>query len=275
MTSVSVGYDDTLFSGPRTAPGWKPGYVPEGSVAPVTALMIDEGRQDPRASARHADPPRPATEAFASLLRRHGIKVGKSIRRVETAPSAKELARVESPPVYALVEHMLTVSDNDVAEALAHLVAVKEGRSGTFTGGAQAVQATLKRLGVGDGVAVYDGSGLSTRNRITPAALARLIALSASPANPRLHAVISGLPIAGFTGTLDRRYGKQDTKGAAGVVRAKTGTLNGVNTLAGLARTADGRLVAFAFMADNVPDPDGAVVALDRLAALVSGCGCS
>ncbi|MEV7969558.1 D-alanyl-D-alanine carboxypeptidase/D-alanyl-D-alanine-endopeptidase [Sphaerisporangium sp. NPDC088356] len=275
VASVSLSYDDSLFSGPRTAPGWKPGYVPEGSVAPVTALMIDEGRQDPRGSARYTDPPRSAAEAFGSLLARYGVKVGKSIKRAKSAATATEIARVESPPVYELVEHMLTLSDNDVAEGLAHLVALKEGKPGTFTGVTQAVQGTLKRLGVGDGVAVYDGSGLSTRNRITPTALARLIAMSASPANPRLRALISGLPIAGFTGTLGHRYGKHDTKAAAGVVRAKTGTLNGVNTLTGLSRTADGRLVAFAFMADNVPDPDGAVAALDRLAALVSGCGCS
>jgi D-alanyl-D-alanine carboxypeptidase/D-alanyl-D-alanine-endopeptidase (penicillin-binding protein 4) len=275
ITSVGLSYDDTLFSGSRTAPGWKPGYVPEGSVAPVTALTIDEGRQDPRHSTRYADPPQSATETFASLLGRYGIKVRKSIKRARAAVTAKEVARVESPPVYELVEQMLTLSDNDVAEALAHLVAVKEGKPGTFTGVAQAVRGTLKKLGVGDGVVVYDGSGLSIRNRITPTALARLIALSASPSNPRLHAVISGLPVAGFTGTLDHRYGKQDTKEAAGVVRAKTGTLNGVNTLTGISRTADGRLVAFAFMADDVPDPDGAVAALDRLAALVSGCGCS
>ncbi|WP_248959732.1 D-alanyl-D-alanine carboxypeptidase/D-alanyl-D-alanine endopeptidase [Sphaerisporangium perillae] len=275
VTSVSLSYDDSLFSGPRTAPGWKPGYVPEGSVAPVTALTIDEGRQNPGGSARYADPPESATEAFASLLRRYGLKVGKQVKRDETASTAREIARVESPPVYELVEHMLTQSDNDLAEALAHLVAVKEGRPGTFSGVAQAMQSTLKRLGVADGVLVYDGSGLSTRNRITPAALARLIALAASPANPHLHAVISGLPVAGFTGTLGHRYDKRDSKAAAGVVRAKTGTLNGVNTLTGLSRTADGRLVAFAFMADKVTDPDGAVAALDRLAALVSGCGCS
>jgi D-alanyl-D-alanine carboxypeptidase/D-alanyl-D-alanine-endopeptidase (penicillin-binding protein 4) len=274
-TSVSVGYDDSLFSGPRTAPGWKPGYVPEGSVAPVAALTIDEGRQDPRGSARYADPPRSTAEIFASLLGHYGVKVGKPVKRSRAAATAKEIARVESPPVYQLVEHMLTLSDNDLAEALAHLVAVKEGRPGTFTGVAQAVQGTLKRLGVGEGVVVYDGSGLSTRNRITPTALARLIALAASSANPRLRAVISGLPIAGFTGTLDHRYGKQDTEVAAGVVRAKTGTLNGVNTLTGLARTVDGRLVSFAFMADKVTDPDGAVAALDRLAALVTRCGCS
>ncbi|MFC4533718.1 D-alanyl-D-alanine carboxypeptidase/D-alanyl-D-alanine-endopeptidase [Sphaerisporangium dianthi] len=274
VSSVTLSYDDSLFGGPRTAPGWKPGYVPEGSVAPVTALTIDEGRQDPRGSARYGDPPRSAAEAFASLLRRDGVKVGKSIKRAGAAATAAEVARVESPPVYELVEHMLTESDNDLAEALAHLVAVKEGRGGTFSGVAQAVQGTLKRLGVAGGVRVYDGSGLSTRNRITPAALARLIALSAAPANPRLHAVISGLPVAGFTGTLGHRYDEKGSRSAAGVVRAKTGTLNGVNTLTGLSRTADGRLLAFAFMADKVKDPDGAVAALDRLAALVSGCGC-
>ncbi|MFC4591288.1 D-alanyl-D-alanine carboxypeptidase/D-alanyl-D-alanine endopeptidase [Sphaerisporangium corydalis] len=275
VTSVAVGYDDSLFTGARTAPGWKPGYVPEGSVAPVTALTIDEGRQNPSASARYADPPRSTAEAFASLLGKYGVRTGKSVRRARAAGGATEIARVESPPVYELVEHMLTESDNDVAEALAHLVAVKEGRPGTFAGVSQAVQGTLKKLGVGDGVVVYDGSGLSTRNRITPTALARLIAYSASPAGPNLRSVISGLPIAGFSGTLGHRYAKQDTKVAAGVVRAKTGTLNGVNTLTGLARTANGRLVAFAFMADNVPDPQGAVAALDRLAALVSRCGCS
>ncbi|RCG28933.1 D-alanyl-D-alanine carboxypeptidase/D-alanyl-D-alanine-endopeptidase [Sphaerisporangium album] len=277
VTAVSLTYDDSLFSGPRTAPGWKPGYIPEGSVAPVTALTIDEGRQDPRNenSPRYADPPRTAAEAFAAQLQRYGVRVGKSIKRAKAAAGAKEVARVESPAVYELVEHMLTESDNDLAEALAHLVAIKEGRPGGFAGASQAVRATLKRLGADAGVVVNDGSGLSTRNRITPAALARLVSLAASPANPHLRAAISGLPIAGFTGTLGHRYAKGEAKAGAGVVRAKTGTLNGVNTLTGLARTADGRLVAFAFMADDVRDPDGAVAALDRLAALVSGCGCS
>ena len=244
-------------------------------MAPVTALTIDEGRKDPKGSARYPDPPRSAAEAFASLLRHDGVKVTKTVKRSKAAPTAAEIARVESPPLYELVEHMLTFSDNDLAEALGHLVAVKETGSGTFDGVARGVRGTLKRLGVGDGATVFDGSGLSTRNRITPAALARLIALSASPAGPKLRAVISGLPIAGYSGTLGHRYAKADTKGAAGMVRAKTGTLNGVNTLTGLARTADGRLVSFAFMADKVTDPDGAVAALDRLAALVTRCGCS
>lgn len=53
-------------------------------------------------------------------------------------------------------------------------------------------------------------------------------------------------------------------------MRAKTGTLNGVTTLAGVTRTANGRLLTFAFMADRVPAHDPAVAAIDRLATIVS-----
>jgi D-alanyl-D-alanine carboxypeptidase/D-alanyl-D-alanine-endopeptidase (penicillin-binding protein 4) len=168
---------------------------------------------------------------------------------------------------------MLTLSDNDLAEALSRQVAIKEGQPHTFAGEVRAVHAVLTRLGADQGVQVNDGSGLSTRNRITPAALSRLLAVAAS--DERLRSLIGGLPVAGFTGTLGERYDKTDTKPGAGVVRAKTGTLDGVNTLAGIAYTADGRLLTFAFMADKVKDPGKAVTALDRLATIVSQCGCS
>ncbi|MEV0974700.1 D-alanyl-D-alanine carboxypeptidase/D-alanyl-D-alanine endopeptidase [Microtetraspora glauca] len=270
ITSVTLGYDTSLFTGPVTAPGWKPTYVPEGSAAPVTALTIDEGRVAPGQGARVPDPPRTAADAFASLLGTYGVKVGKDVKPVTAGQTAKELARVESPPVYALVERMLTQSDNDLAEALARQVAIEEGLPHTFAGQAAAVHRVLGRLGLDKEIKVTDGSGLSIRNRITPTALARLLAAAVSPANPDLHSLISGLPIAGYTGTLHNRYDTSGSEAGAGLVRAKTGTLNGVNTLAGVAYTTDGRLLAFAFMADDVPDPGAAVAALDRLATIVS-----
>jgi D-alanyl-D-alanine carboxypeptidase/D-alanyl-D-alanine-endopeptidase (penicillin-binding protein 4) len=90
--------------------------------------------------------------------------------------------------------------------------------------------------------------------------------------------VLTGLPVAGFSGTLSERY-RKPAAGAglgAGVVRAKTGTLNGVSALAGLVRTADGRLLAFALTADGVPlgATKQAEAALDRLAAALAACGC-
>jgi len=270
VTKVTLSYDDSLFTGPRTAEGWKPNYVPEGTVAPVTALMHDGGRVHPRTRQRWPDPSRATAAAFASLLRRQGITVSGGPREGKAGSSAQEVARVESPPVYQLVERMLTESDNDLAEALARHVALQQGLRGTFADAAKACQRVLRDLDAHEGVRIEDGSGLSPRNRITPKALARLLALAASPENPHLHTVISGLPVAGFTGTLDDRYDRKESEQGAGLVRAKTGTLNGVTTLAGVTRTASGRLVTFAFMADQVPANEPAAAAIDRLATIVS-----
>ncbi|MFI6392464.1 D-alanyl-D-alanine carboxypeptidase/D-alanyl-D-alanine-endopeptidase [Nonomuraea sp. NPDC050547] len=271
VKKVTLGYDSSLYTGSPIGPGWKPSYIPDGNVAPVHALAIDEGRQNPaRSQPRVANPPQFAAAAFAKLLSRYGIAVSKGIAPAKAGQSAAELGKVDSPPVYALVEHALTFSDNDLSEALARQIALKEGQPASFEGGGKAVLAVLKRLGASRGIQVYDGSGLSTKNRISADGLARLVALAGSPKHPELHAVASGMPIAGFTGTLGngRRFSGSDSKGQAGLVRAKTGTLNNVNTLAGLATTKDGRLVTFAFMADQVPL--SAEPVLDRLAAIVA-----
>ncbi|MDA0640868.1 MULTISPECIES: D-alanyl-D-alanine carboxypeptidase/D-alanyl-D-alanine endopeptidase [Nonomuraea] len=271
VAKVTLSYDASLFTGPDVGPGWKPGYIPDGHVARVHALAIDEGRQNPgQNSPRVADPSRHAADAFAGLLKKKGITVAKTVEPARAPAGAAELAKVESAPVYALVEHALTYSDNDLSEALARHVAIKEGQPGSFAGVAKAVPQVLQRVGAGGGIQVYDGSGLSTRNRISAGAMAGLIALAVSPDRPGLHAVASGMPIAGFTGTLGngRRFTGADSKGQVGLVRAKTGTLNNVSTLAGLTTSKDGRVLAFAFMADKVPVYAEPV--LDRLAAIVA-----
>ncbi|MEV8636168.1 D-alanyl-D-alanine carboxypeptidase/D-alanyl-D-alanine-endopeptidase [Streptosporangium sp. NPDC051023] len=269
VAKVAVAYDDSLYTGPRTASTWKPGYVPEGSVAPVTALMVDEGRVAPTSRQRVPDPARTAYTAFVSLLSKYGVTVSKSVTRAKAPAGAQEIARVDSAPLYALVERTLTLSDNDLAEALARQVALKEGRPVSFDGAAVAVRQVLTRLKAGEGVRVFDGSGLSPKNRIAPSALARLVAAAAAPENLHLHPIISGMPIAGFTGTLGHRFVKNGS--AYGLIRAKTGTLDGVSALAGMTTTRNGRLVTFAFMADEVPPELGkAEAALDRLAATVA-----
>ncbi|WP_433435763.1 D-alanyl-D-alanine carboxypeptidase/D-alanyl-D-alanine endopeptidase [Nonomuraea sp. CA-141351] len=271
LRKITLSYDASLFTGTPIAPGWKPNYVPDGEVAPVYALTIDEGRQNPRVKQpRVSNPPQYAAAAFAKLLGKQGIAVSSSVRPGKAPAGAPELGRVDSAPLYSLVEHTLTHSDNDLAEALARHVAIKEGQEASFDGGTKAVIAVLQRIGAGQGISLSDGSGLSTRNRISPSALAKLIAMSGSASQPNLHAIASGMPIAGFSGTLGngRRFTSSDSRDEVGLVRAKTGTLNNVNTLAGMATTKDGRLVTFAFMADDVPVTAEPV--LDRLAAIVA-----
>jgi serine-type D-Ala-D-Ala carboxypeptidase/endopeptidase (penicillin-binding protein 4) len=274
-TQIRLDYDASLYEGQRTAPGWKPNYLKDGEVAPVTALMVDEGRITPGidTAPRVADPVTAAVQVFAQQLRRFGV-TARTGARVIAPKGATQLAAVQSPPVSELVEQLLTNSDNDLAEAMARQVAIGRRLTPDFAGGAKAVHEVLARLGVARGVQTFDGSGLSVKNNITPQALARIVSLAASGGHPELRSVITGMPIAGFSGTLSDRYLGNGTQGAAGLVRAKTGTLSDVSTLAGLAYDRDGRLLAFAFMANEVKDVGASRDSLDLLATALAGCGC-
>jgi D-alanyl-D-alanine carboxypeptidase/D-alanyl-D-alanine-endopeptidase (penicillin-binding protein 4) len=277
-TRVTVDYDTSAYQGNLMAPGWKQLYFsPEGDVAPVSALELNAGRTVPgvQYTPRVQNPPLVAAQRFAQMLTLRGVTAHVGSRT--TAPKgARRLGAVQSPPVSVLVEQLLTHSDDDIAEAMARLVAMNLHQPPTFAGGAAATHDVLARLGVGEGTEIFDGSGLSHNNRITPSALAKVLALAASPAHPELHTVLSGMPVAGFSGTLDDRFDTGTAVAGKGVVRAKTGTLDGVNTLAGVVEDADGRLLAFAFMANHVPPSraDSVVSFLDTLAATLAGCGC-
>jgi D-alanyl-D-alanine carboxypeptidase/D-alanyl-D-alanine-endopeptidase (penicillin-binding protein 4) len=87
--------------------------------------------------------------------------------------------------------------------------------------------------------------------------------------------VLTGLPVAGFTGTLGDRFEPPSAAGSAGVVRAKTGTLTGVSSLAGIVVARDGTAYAFALLADDVTNTVAARSALDDVATALAGCGCS
>jgi len=264
--------DDTAYLG-TTGPGWRPGYVAGGDVAPVSALSVDGGRAVPGHDGRVADPALAAGKAFAALL---GAPAAPVLRGT-AAPGALPLGAVDSPPVPLLVEQMLTRSDNDLAETLAHRLALAQGRPGTFEGAAEAVRATLAEVVPEGGIALVDGSGLSRDNRVQPAALAGLLSrVARETGDGRLSPVLSGLPVAGFDGTLEGRYRTGPSLPAAGDVRAKTGTLEGVSALAGLVRTADGGLLAFDVTAGAVPvgATRAAEAALDRVAAALASCGC-
>jgi serine-type D-Ala-D-Ala carboxypeptidase/endopeptidase (penicillin-binding protein 4) len=196
---------------------------------------------------------------------------------VASAGSGAELARVTSPRLADLVEHMLTVSDNDLAESLLRHVAIADGKAPTFDGGVSAVRDQLGKLGLDlTGLNVLDGSGLSRKDSITPAFEVRVLSAAAADGHPELRAALTGLPVAGFTGTLaeDGRYTAPPSLAGAGLVRAKTGSLAGVVTLAGLVRDSSGELLVFSLMADAAPDPAAARAAVDRLATTLAGCGC-
>jgi D-alanyl-D-alanine carboxypeptidase/D-alanyl-D-alanine-endopeptidase (penicillin-binding protein 4) len=274
--TFTLRYDDSLWRGPTEAAGWQPDYVSGGDVSPVSALEVDEGRLTGFTSLhpqpRVTDPAASAAAAFGKALVSAGVRLKPGASR-GTAPHVAPVATVRSPPVSELVQRMLTDSDNDLAEALARSIAVHEHLPASFIGAARAITATLRDDGLPvDTLRLHDGSGLSRLDRVSPRLLVAVLRLIAQ--RPELRPINEGVPVAGFTGTLTERYHHGVSRAGAGVVRAKTGTLAGVNTLAGTVVDADGRLLVFAFLTNRASDPDSTEQALDALAARLAECGC-
>jgi D-alanyl-D-alanine carboxypeptidase len=291
--SVLLRYDGTLFGGPQVARGWArlgaPGnYVSSGNVAPVTGLEVDQGRLTARGRPEDSDDPgnyRPrsltpskdAARAFGVFLRKDGITVRGKPGPGHAPRAGHVLAAVRSPALAEIVQQMLTESNNVIAETLARQVAVATGRPGTFTGAAAAVMAVTARLKV-TGVHLFDGSGLSPLDRISPLALVALVTLAARSGPLSLRPVITGMPVAGFSGTLGPgSFFGPFGRSALGTVRAKTGNLTHVATMAGVAYTAGGQLLGFAFMGNDIAQRLAArpEATLAKLVTALARCGCA
>jgi D-alanyl-D-alanine carboxypeptidase/D-alanyl-D-alanine-endopeptidase (penicillin-binding protein 4) len=265
--------DVSRWTGPSSAPGWNPGYFTGGDIESPSALEVDEGRLSRTSSARVEHPAHAALASFTAALKAAGVPASRSACIAAAPAGASVVASVQSPPVAALVTRMLTDSDNDLAEALGRAVATASGRPASFAGEAAALTVGLARLDVPiDGLRLVDASGLSRLDRVSAVEL--VTALRDAIGRPSLRPLLAGLPVAAATGTLAKRFRSRATSAGAGVVRAKTGTLAGVNSLAGTVVDADGRLLVFAFLTDRAASPSKAEAALDRLAAILAGCGC-
>lgn len=272
-TKVDVVFDDSLFTGRPLGPGWAKRFPNAGVAAPVSALMIDQGRKSRSSRARVADPAKRAAQVFANILENRGVSVGR-VSRGRAPDSAKELARVESAAVAEMVQRMLTESDNDVAEALGHLVGKELLNDGSFAGGARATSQVLSSAGIDtQALALFDASGLSSRNRVSPVTIADV--LSDVATERRWTELAQGLAVAGVTGTLANRFTTKATSPGRGVVRAKTGTLTGVAALAGIVLDADKRPLVFAIIGNNITSQARARDTMDRIASQLAKCGCS
>ena len=164
--------------------------------------------------------------------------------------STPELIReIVSPPVSEIAQFCLLYSDNLLAERLARTAAKQMGFTADGAGIQSAFLKTLTDLEVPtDGLDVKDGSGLSHEDRITPKTLATL--LIRIKTKPELKVIYDGLPVAGESGTLERRFVK-DAPTAVGLVKAKTGWINTSVSLAGFVEVGNEQYV-FAVIADQV-----------------------
>lgn len=274
IRTVRLGYDDSLFSGPAFSPRWRPDYFPS-EVAPISALWVDEART-PDGSTKVADPAPTAAAEFRRELVRAGIRVTGRTAHGPAGRASTPVAEVTSPTVAQIVQRLIEVSDNNAAEVLLRHIGLADQGTGSFEAGQAAVERVLAANGIDLGSSVlYDGSGLSRDNRLSPDVLVDVLRWAASDDHPQLRPLLAALPVAGYTGSLADRMDHGPAAGR-GRVRAKTGTLTGVSSLAGIAVDREGNLMVFALMADRVkPERSGlARTAMDDAAAGLGACSC-
>lgn len=275
---TKVQLDLSAYTGARTAPGWAPEDAPSTYAAPVTAAMLDGGRTsavDEKAM-RNGDPSGVLISEFARRLGNVTVQSGS----VKAPKDAKVLGEVRSAPLTELVDNLLLSSDDLLADAIMRQTAIALGEEPSFAGGARATLKVLSQNGFDvSQVKLSDGSGLSTLNKVPAGLLSEIMAVAAAPDGKdpktvKLRPLLEGLPVAGGSGTLSTRYLDSSSATGKGWVRAKTGSLSGVNTLAGLVLDQDGRVLVFALMSSSPAPADNVRAALDSIVAKLRGCGC-
>ena len=268
VKKVSLGYDASLFTGATYAKVWPSAW--KSFTARVSALMVNSGKLDAWRAA--PDPARQAADAFAARLRKAGIAVT-SVSATRAEDDATPVASVQSASLSRIVARTMRYSDNLAAEVMARHLALATSHRGDFGGGTTALKGWLTNRGLwADGMRLDDGSGVSTRSKVTPGVLARAIALALS--DTQFQGVLDGLPVAGVSGTLKDRFADPPEKPGRKVVHAKTGTLPGVATLAGWVTTKDGARLVFAAMVNQSSSKAAAFNWTDRSASVLATCGC-
>ncbi|MEP6905176.1 MAG: D-alanyl-D-alanine carboxypeptidase/D-alanyl-D-alanine-endopeptidase, partial [Gemmatimonadales bacterium] len=158
---------------------------------------------------------------------------------------------VLSPPLRDILRLLMKPSQNQIAETLLHTLGLERTGVGTADSGAVIVQRQLLTWGAErDGLVVYDGSGMSRHDLVTPETILRtLVAIQRDTA---FSAFYDALPVAGVDGTLRTRMLRTV---AAGNMHAKTGSLEFVRTLSGYVTDADGERIVFSILDNHFTAP--------------------
>lgn len=273
--------DATYAAGERYAPGWSMADVAAGYTQGVSMVGLAGDRPEPfKASPKF--PERAVLKAFAKQLKKAGVPVtidSSASSWQQAAPTgAEELGSVESAPMGDVLALALDHSDNALTENVARQASLADGAGASFAETTAWVRSTLEEAGVDlTGVKLLDNSGLSSGQVVPARVISDVMQLGITGSAKPLTQVLSQLPIAGLTGTMHDRYRTDESHAAAGIARAKTGTLTGTSALAGTTTTEDGRLLTYVLIADRVPSTTGTLgarAALDRIVADVTACGC-
>jgi D-alanyl-D-alanine carboxypeptidase/D-alanyl-D-alanine-endopeptidase (penicillin-binding protein 4) len=248
--------DESRYDSERLVPSWNPRYIANFDISPLSALVVNKAFTSTSPPAVTVSPPAHAASVLAGLLRARGVTVGDTGAARPPATTTR-VASIESAPLSDVVAEILENSDNMAAEMLVKELATKPGVPGTTNAGVVVLEERLRQMaGVApEEVDAVDGSGLDRSDKASCSVLQRVIATGP----PQLG---EGLPIAGRNGTLFKRFIGTP---AAGRVRAKTGSLEGVVGLSGLATGQNGRNLAFSLIANDLPSTSAGAGLQDRV----------
>jgi D-alanyl-D-alanine carboxypeptidase/D-alanyl-D-alanine-endopeptidase (penicillin-binding protein 4) len=247
----SIVGDETRYDADRYLDSWPQRYLDQHSIGPVSALSVNDGferfptRDDPSVVlVPAADPAAHAASVISALLQARGVVVTGPPRSGVAPPTGNgvtDLTTLESLTVRDLVAELLRFSDTDSGEMLLKELGVRAGAGGSYAAGAAALAERLTDGGIAlDGAVVADGSGLALDNRVTCALLAELLGRAETG-----DVLVDGLAVAGESGTLRNRFRGSPLQGR---LRAKTGTLRSVSSLAGVVPTRHGTPLFFAYV---------------------------
>jgi serine-type D-Ala-D-Ala carboxypeptidase/endopeptidase (penicillin-binding protein 4) len=186
-----------------------------------------------------------------TFFAKHGVVA--AMKRVSSERAAElsgeAILASDSPELQEMLAFALTWSDNLLTERIARLASQAAGHPMNDAGVAKTFNELLTSLGIeSTGLVIHDASGLSRENRITAIQVARVLAKIRS--DSKFAPLIAGLPVGGITGTLRHRF-IDTAPQAIGLVKAKTGTLNGTANLAGYVEAGD-REYVFVIIADRL-----------------------
>ncbi|MBU3919582.1 D-alanyl-D-alanine carboxypeptidase/D-alanyl-D-alanine-endopeptidase [Hyphomonas sp.] len=204
------------------------------------------------------DPARSAAERLARLLTARSVTIEGVIKvrsRSDAPLMGTELSRLTPPPLLDSIAYSVKDSDNLFAELMLRHLARATGGEGAEDG-LDAVNAMLDQAGISRAeVELFDGSGLSPYNRITPAAAVKFLRWTS--AQPWGDAFRATLPVGGQDGSLARRFRNTPLDGR---IFAKTGAVQGVNALSGFMVAASGETLVFSVIANDRPADAASVI---------------
>jgi D-alanyl-D-alanine carboxypeptidase/D-alanyl-D-alanine-endopeptidase (penicillin-binding protein 4) len=220
---------------------------------------IATGADEWRKPFRIRDPLRAFGEAFFKMMNRGGIATQGAMRINMGSCDGEPLHVHSSKPLSFIVSLMNKYSNNFIADALVKtLDAEVNQHQGTNEGGLKLIRTEMKKFGLdiaSDGRKVVSGSGLTDDNALSASDFISILK-QIQKTKTLLPELYASLPLAGTDGTLRKKY--QGTE-VQGLLRGKTGSLSGVQSLVGVYPSKDGDWIAVAIVVNSghsIPEKD-------------------